>query len=89
MTLREYQMLMEAHGLKQIDDLYLIKRLAWENQQATATDKKGKSAFKGFDDFFDYQKAIDRLLGKTVADDVMADKKLFDLMRKANTRKED
>lgn len=80
---------MEAHGLRQIDDLYLIKRLAWENQQAQATDKKGKPVFKSFNDFFDYQKAIDRLLGNTVADEVMADNKLFDLMRKANTRKED
>lgn len=78
---------MEAHGLKQIDEQYKQHVQSWTNQQAQATDNKGKSIYKTFKDFFDYEKAIDSYWGKSTQKKVARDGNLIYLMRKANAQK--
>lgn len=79
-------MLMESYGLQQVDDIYKLHVQAWANQQAKATDKKGKSAYKKFDDFFDYEKTLDNYWGKASKKEKTYDNKLIELLRKANAR---
>lgn len=68
MTLREYLIRMEAVRYRMVDDDLRIAKQAWFNQQAKAQKKKGKgtvSAFKNFKEFYDYEKAIEQLRGKS------------------------
>lgn len=61
LSMAEYEILMKAYKLKQIDKLYYIHRTAYENQRAKATKKQGKnfvSVYKSFKDFFDYEKEL-------------------------------
>lgn len=60
MTLSEYSARMLAFNLSQIDEVAARRDLAWSIMIAQSVDKDGKSPFKSFKDFFDYQKAIDQ-----------------------------
>lgn len=49
---------MHAYKLSRVDrekDMYLQ---AWINNQVKATNKDGKSVYKSFKDFYDYDKAL-------------------------------
>lgn len=82
-------MLMEAHNLSQVDERYKIHVQAWANHQVQATVKQGndiKPAYRRFSDFFDYEKAIDNYWGANDKPKRNYDKKLLELMRKANRK---
>ena len=65
MTLREYRLRILAFKLKQVDERKKMHEQAYLNQVVQATDSKGRSKFKTFDEFFDYQKEIDNVLDGT------------------------
>lgn len=56
---------MKAHSLKCVDDLEMIHQNAYQAERARARDSKGYSRYPEFRDFFDRQKVIDRLEGRT------------------------
>ena len=58
MTLREYCWRMLAYNLREVDEMYKRKDLAWSMVIAQNVDEHGDPMFKNFDDFFDYQQAI-------------------------------
>lgn len=67
LSIREYDLLMKAIQLKEVDKAYYIHLQAFKNFQATAMKKVGKKqrpVFSTFDKFFDYEKAINKVLGK-------------------------
>ncbi|MFT8425681.1 MAG: hypothetical protein ABF630_09490 [Liquorilactobacillus sp.] len=59
MTIGEYSTRMLAFNLSQIDEVAARRDLAWSIMIAQSVDKDGKSPFKDFKDFFDYQKELD------------------------------
>jgi len=68
-TLNEYQLLMKAYALKQVDKQYEMHMQAWVNQQAKATKQKGKKTvpyFKDFKQFFDYEAQVEQIMGKRI-----------------------
>lgn len=58
LTLYEYDLLMEANELSDIDSMAKDMLLAWNTNQARATKKNGEAYFKSFDQFFNYKRAI-------------------------------
>lgn len=56
MTVKEYDIYMEAAKLRELDQLNLVHEAAMANQSAQATDKKGKSVYHTYKDFFDFDK---------------------------------
>ena len=65
MTLREYRLRILAFKLQQVDERKKMHEQAFLNQVVQATDSTGKPKFKTFNDFFDYQGEIDRVLEGT------------------------
>ena len=66
LLLSEYQMLMKAHALKQVDKEYEMHLQAWLNQRAKDTKQKGKKTvpvFRKFDEFFNYKEREQQILG--------------------------
>lgn len=64
MTLYEYEIRMNAHRLKQIDNDYLMHKQAWLNHAVTGTKTVGKETkplFSNFKDFYDYEKALNEV----------------------------
>lgn len=49
---------MEAYSLKQVDETFKRRDLAWSILAAKSTNKNGEPLYKNFDEFFDYQKAL-------------------------------
>lgn len=60
--MREYSWLLEARKLKLVDEEFNAHRQAFLNVSAQATDKKGKPVYRSFDKFYDYNKAVKRVL---------------------------
>lgn len=66
LTIKEFEWMMEAHRLKEVDKIYFIHLQAFKNFQATATKKVGKRQkpmYSRFEKFFDYDKAIEQAKG--------------------------
>ena len=66
LLLSEYQLLMKAHALKQVDKEYEMHLQAWLNQRAKDTKPKGKKTvpvFRKFDEFFNYKEREQQILG--------------------------
>lgn len=62
LTLNEYDLLLEAAQLRNIDQERLIHIQAWANQMVQATDRSGKRAkFRKFKDFYDDEKIIRKI----------------------------
>lgn len=91
-------MLIEAKGLQDIDEAYKIHLAAWANVRAEETENKGtekkpkiESKYKTFNEFFNYEGMIDSFWGRSTEEkkderDPMHDKKLMQLLKKANTK---
>lgn len=84
MTIEEYRIRMKAYSLRQLDEEYKLHKLAWQINQAQAADKKGKAIYRRFDDFFNFKKMEQRILGTRPEDKVLKDKSLSDMMLKSN-----
>lgn len=64
LTIPEYELLMKATQLKEIDRSRDRHLLAWLTVSAGATKKDGKPVYKKFKDFFDYETALGKLQPK-------------------------
>lgn len=67
LSIYEYSLLMKAVQLKEVDKAYYIHLQAFKNFQATATKKVGKKQkpiFSNFTKFFDYEKSVNKVLGR-------------------------
>ena len=73
MTLPEYMLLMQAVQLKHVDLEYVLHLQAYLNFAAQAKKKAGKNkekpVYRTFKQFFDYEKAVDRVIKKDKKDD--------------------
>lgn len=59
LELPEYELLMKARSLRQVDEEYRTHEQAFLTVSARATKgKKGTPVYKRFKDFFDYEEAI-------------------------------
>jgi len=58
MTPREYSSLIKGYSLSEVDRQNSQHLQAWINQSVKSTDAKGRSKFKEYKDFFDYDKVI-------------------------------
>lgn len=58
MTLKEYNLRMQAYRLKQVDRMFERRDLAWAIVTAKSVDKDGNYVYKTFKDFFDYDEAL-------------------------------
>jgi len=58
MSLFEYEARMYAFRLSEVDREYDMHLQAWLGHQATGAKENGKSVFKSFKDFFDYEKQV-------------------------------
>lgn len=69
LTIPEYNLLMKAVELKQVDKSYLIHLQAYKNLQVKAEKKVGKNKTKPvydtFNKFFNYKDEVNRVLGRT------------------------
>ncbi len=71
MTLREYQLRLEAYKIHQVREQENLATLAWWIQSVQATKgsaKHPKPVFSEFKDFFDSQKLIDQIRSSFEAD---------------------
>lgn len=61
---------MKAYQLKQVDEMYNIRSLAWSMRAANSVEENGKYTYQKFDDFFDYKKAQEEVVHpiKTVSE---------------------
>lgn len=64
MTIPEYNLLMEAVRLKQIDMDYRNHLQAWLTFSAQATKKKGQPVYAKFKKFYDYEKNLKEVTKK-------------------------
>lgn len=58
MTLKEYNLRMQAYRLQQVDRMFERRDLAWAIVTAKSVDKEGNYIYREFKDFFDYDEAI-------------------------------
>ena len=68
MTPYEYELRITAHQLSELDKEYHIYLQAWQSRQIQANKKVGKKEkayFESFDQFFDYKKKENQILGKS------------------------
>ena len=84
MTLHEYALRMCAMQLKELDKVKDMHLQAWINRQSKAADKKGKSVYKSFNDFFDAEKEERKIRGIEPAKALQNDSKLIKLISRAN-----
>lgn len=84
MTFEEYRLRMKAYNLAQLDEEHRLHKLAWQINQAQATNKKGLPIYRRFTDFFDYKKMEQKILGTRPQDKVLKDKNLNDMLLKSN-----
>lgn len=67
LTFPEYQLLVKAHNLKQVDEQYKLHWQAYLNFAASAKKRAGKDrikpVFARFDTFFDYEAELDKARG--------------------------
>lgn len=55
--LKEYELLMEAARLRELDEIYRVHLQAWANRNVQAVNKKGdRYIYDRFDKFFDAAK---------------------------------
>lgn len=59
----EYELLIKAQELRQVDEEYTAHEIAFLGVAARATKgKRGTPVYKKFKDFFDYEKAVRKVL---------------------------
>ncbi|MGL4642757.1 MAG: hypothetical protein ACRCVH_00455 [Vagococcus fluvialis] len=89
MTIREYEVMLKAYKLRNLDKEYFIHLQAFKNQEIKATKKVGKQekmVYKNFNEFFPYQKRENEILGIATKKKVSRDnKKMMELLKKANS----
>lgn len=61
LTIPEYELMIKAYELKEIDKANERHQLAWLTVSAGATKKDGKPVYKKFKDFFNYDAELKRL----------------------------
>lgn len=62
MTLSEYYLRLEAKSLQDVEKEYFLAKQAWNNITVQNCDPDtGKSEYHSFEQFFDYQSAIDNV----------------------------
>lgn len=86
LTLKKYDWRMRAHQLKRVDVEHDIHLQSWTNQQVQATKGKGtnvKSKFNKFEDFFNKDKMIKKVEGKTPTQ-VSKKNRIAEMARRAN-----
>jgi len=81
LTLCEYWLRMKAYQLKQVDEMYNIRSLAWSIRAANSVDEDGKYTYQGFNDFFNYEKAQELVLHPVTTESEM-DPKLVKIARR-------
>ena len=60
LTIPEYQMLIKAYELAEVDRANVRHQQAWLTVSAGATKKDGRPVYKKFKDFFDYEAELKR-----------------------------
>lgn len=67
MTLDEYYLRAEAHGLRQLDKLYLAYQGVWAQRSINAVGEDGYYTIKELNEFFDLEEAEAQILGVPTA----------------------
>lgn len=86
-TLKQYFLMLKSYNLKRIDKERDMHWQSWLNLVVQNTKKQGKKTiplFRSFDNFFDYEKALEQIKGKTESSD---DNELRKLLIAANSVK--
>lgn len=86
-TLRHYQRLMLASGLRSLDREFEIHLAVWKRREIEATKGKGRYIYTDFKKFMDFKNRERELLGRTPPKQQKATNKLMYLMAKANQTK--
>lgn len=64
LTLPEYEMLINAYELAEVDRANMRHQQAWLTVSAGATKKDGRPVYKKFKDFFDYDAELEKMTKK-------------------------
>ena len=75
---------MYAYRLSEVDKMNDMHLQAWVHQKAKATNDKGKSVYKTYKDFFDYEKEVKKIEHKQLD---KRKKRLANIARLANERR--
>lgn len=89
-SLADYEVLMKAANLREVDSLNKIHMQAWTNQAAKATRKRGKSYvgfYKDYQSFFNYSQALKEAWEDEKHKEEKQENDLVNLILKANMRK--
>lgn len=87
LELPEYELLMKAISLRQVDDDYRTHAQAFLNVCAKATKgKRGTPVYKRFKDFFNYEDAINRVMKGDKRKDIM--REVSALMKRKEEKKD-
>lgn len=87
MSLFEYEARMYAFRLSEVDREHDMHLQAWLANQASATKESGKSVFKSFKDFFDYEKQVKEIERGVNAKEIKPQhKRMAKLAAEANAR---
>lgn len=58
LTMAEYNLLIHAYNLRQVDEEYRLHRLAFEIFRAQSRKKNGRPVYANFSKFFNYTRAL-------------------------------
>lgn len=64
LMLFEYNLLMKAYQLREVDKEYWVHREAWANNEVKATKRQGKEivpVYKTFKQFFDFEERLNEV----------------------------
>ncbi|WP_138158778.1 hypothetical protein [Peptoniphilus catoniae] len=65
-TLADFEVMLKAYSLNQIDKRYIASFIAWQSALARSNDKKGKPVYRKFKDLFDYEKELKQVEDKKI-----------------------
>lgn len=83
-TLADLEVLVRAYQLHRVDDMFIASYTAWQSAIAQGTDKKGKPIYRAFNDFFNYEKEMQKVQGDTARKVSAIDTAGLKLVAKAN-----
>lgn len=86
MTMADFEVMVKAYKLRQVDEMFMASYQAWQISQAQASDKKGHPIHKKFRSLFDYEDILRKVKKGDAPEKTIKNRTARELAAKANRK---
>lgn len=86
MTMADFEVMVKAYKLRQVDEMFMASYQAWQISQAQASDKKGHAIHKKFRSLFDYEDTLRKVKEGDAPEKTIKNRTARELAAKANRK---